>query len=453
MRVLFVANPEKAHLLAMVPLAWALRTAGHEVRVAGQPAFAELITQAGLTAVPVGRDADLWQLLARDHRLPDWTWEPAYGLPVPYDVVDDPARGTWPHLSGGFAEALRTWHRPGSLPMIAGLVEFARHWRPDLVVWEPLAFAGPIAAKACGAAHARLPWSLDVFGIARERFVRLRDDRPAGDRPETLGETPDDAPDDRTDALGDRADALGDWADALGDWLASYGRKFGFRYSEDMPTGHFTIDQIPASMSLRAPGLAYVPMRFVPYGGRAAVPKWLRAPPDRPRVALTMGLSLTDHKAGYAVSVQDVLDALADLDVELVATVPDDERDRLGHVPANARLVPFAPLDALAPTCSAVINHAGFGTFMTTALHGVPQLALPWDFDGPAFARQAAAQGGTLAIRADLASGDAVRQGVLRLLGEPAFGERAAALRAEIHALPAPNEIAGRLEELAAAHR
>ncbi|MGW0595393.1 activator-dependent family glycosyltransferase [Streptosporangium sp. NPDC002607] len=418
MRVLFAANPEKAHLLAMVPLAWALRTAGHEVRVAGQPAFTDLITQAGLTAVPVGRDADLWQLLARDPRLPDWTWEPAYGLPTPYDVVEFPEKATREYLTTGYAEVQQSWHRPACLPIIAGLVDFARHWRPDLVIWEPLTFAGPIAAKACGAAHARLPWSLDVFGLTRDRFLRLGDER----------------------------------ADPLRDWLEGYGRKHGFAFDEEMITGHFTVDQLPASLSMRA-GLDYVPMRYVPYGGPAIVPKWLWTAPERPRVALTMGLSLTDHQAGYSVSVQEILDALADLDIEVVATIATTEQDKLARVPANARLVSYVPLHALAPTCSVVISHGGFGTVLTTALHGVPQLAMPWDFDGPLFARQVADQGAALVVAADRASGAAVRENVLRLLGEPGFRERAADLRDEIHAMPSPNDLVPRLEELTAKHR
>ncbi|MET8054622.1 activator-dependent family glycosyltransferase [Streptosporangium sp. NPDC005286] len=418
MRVLFAANPEKAHLLAMVPLAWALRTAGHEVRVAGQPAFTDVITQAGLTAVPVGRDADLWQLLARDPRLPDWTWEPAYGLPTPYDVVEFPEKATREYLTTGYAEVQQSWHRPACLPIIAGLVDFARHWRPDLVIWEPLTFAGPIAAKACGAAHARLPWSLDVFGLTRDRFLRLGDER----------------------------------ADPLRDWLEGYGRKHGFAFDEEMITGHFTVDQLPASLSMRA-GLDYVPMRYVPYGGPAIVPKWLWTAPERPRVALTMGLSLTDHQAGYSVSVQEILDALADLDIEVVATIAESEQTKLARVPANARLVSYVPLHALAPTCSVVISHGGFGTVLTTALHGVPQLAMPWDFDGPLFARQVADQGAALVVAADRASGAAVRENVLRLLGEPGFRERAADLRDEIHAMPSPNDLVPRLEELTAKHR
>ena len=42
-----------------------LRTAGHEVRFACQPKFASVVTQAGLTAVPAGRDGDLWDLIPR----------------------------------------------------------------------------------------------------------------------------------------------------------------------------------------------------------------------------------------------------------------------------------------------------------------------------------------------------------------------------------------------------
>lgn len=427
MRVLFVANPEKAHLLAMVPLAWALRAAGHEVCLASQPRFADVITQAGLTAVPVGRDVDLWSLIPRHDYCRDWTWQPQYGMGehVPYDVAESPERATWDHMVAGYLHSLFVWHKPACFPMIGGLVAFARHWQPDLVLWEPLAFAGPIAALACGAAHARLLWSVDVFGETRSAYLRLLRDRAPGE--------------DRTDHLGE--------------WLGGYARKHGGEFTEAMITGQFTVDQLPASLRMTAEGLRYVPLRYVPYGGAAAVPAWLQRPPERPRVALTMGVSLTDHGAGLAVGVQSVLDGLADLDVEVVATIAESEQQKLHRVPDNARIVGYAPLDALAPTCAAVITHGGFGTLLTAALHGVPQLHAAWDFDAPLLAGRAAAQGGALAIRADQATGAAVREGVLRLLTEPRFRERAAALRDELHAMPSPHRLVGELEDLTTRHR
>ncbi|MGC7102057.1 activator-dependent family glycosyltransferase [Amycolatopsis lurida] len=423
MRVLFVANPEKAHLLAMAPMAWALRTAGHEVCFAGQPSFTKLITQAGLTAVPVGRDGDLWELIPRHPQLRGWVWQPEYGMPAPYDVAEWPERATWQHMTAGYAETLHSWHKPACFPMIAALVEFARQWRPDLVIWEPLALAGPIAAKACGAAHGRLLWGVDVFGFTRHQFLRLKAAQPAGDR-----------------------------TDPLADWLAAYGRKYGFDFTEDMLTGRFTIDQLPDSLRMDA-GLRYLSMQYIPYGGPAVVPHWLRDPPERPRIALTMGVSLTEHDAGYSVGVQGILDELSDLDIEVVATIAESEQAKLHRVPGNVRLVSYVPLHALVPTCSAVIHHGGYGTILTIARWGVPQLATPWDFDGPEFSRRVAAQGSALMIRADRATGEAVRSAVRRLLTEPGFRERAASLRAELHRLPSPNQLVPLLEELTSQHR
>ncbi|MET8054997.1 glycosyl transferase, partial [Streptosporangium sp. NPDC005286] len=206
MRILFATTPAKTIFLYMVPLAWALRTAGHEVRFAAQPGFADVITQAGLTAVPVGRDHN-----PRMTRTSEDVKAERPGIPAPYDAFDDPAKATWEYLKPGIASAAREGHRYGNFPLISDLVDFARHWQPDLVVWEPFAFAGAIAAKACGAAHARLLFGIDVYGGVRRLYRRLNERQPPEDR-----------------------------ADPLADWLAGYGRKYGFDFTEDMLTGNFT---------------------------------------------------------------------------------------------------------------------------------------------------------------------------------------------------------------------
>ncbi|HEX6352606.1 nucleotide disphospho-sugar-binding domain-containing protein [Actinophytocola sp.] len=75
MRVLMTvpAVPERLHHL--VPLAWALRTAGHLVRVAGPPEFTETINLTGLVAVAddLVDHADLWRpdLVVWDDGAPD----------------------------------------------------------------------------------------------------------------------------------------------------------------------------------------------------------------------------------------------------------------------------------------------------------------------------------------------------------------------------------------------
>ncbi|MEU5553668.1 activator-dependent family glycosyltransferase [Micromonospora sp. NPDC047793] len=413
MRVLFAVNPSKTIFMYMVPLAWAMRTAGHEVRFASQPQFAGVITQAGLTAVPVGHDRDLTP--DKEHRA---------GIPVPYDAFDDPSKQNWEYLKPGMAATDKWWHRYGNFPIIADLVEFAQRWQPDLVIWDPLTLAAPIAAKACGAAHARLLFGVDVYGGVRQLYTRLRDEQPEGER-----------------------------SDPVADWMAAYGRKYGYEYSDDMLTGHFTIDQFPASLAVDAPGLEYVRMQFISYGGPAVVPRWLWAPPERPRIALTMGLSATEVYDGYTISVSEVLQALSGLDIEVVATVADSERQGLGAVPDNVRLIPFVPWHAFVPTCSVVIHHGGAATLAATARHPVPHLTLHYHYDQPIYGRLLSRMGAGLDMATGQATGDAVRTAVLRLLHEPTFKAGAARLRDETLALPSPNQLVPQLEQLTTKYR
>ncbi|MFJ7075524.1 activator-dependent family glycosyltransferase [Streptomyces sp. NPDC098781] len=421
MRVLLTTYPEKSFLHVMVPLAWALRTAGHDVRVASQPELVDTITQAGLTAVPVGRNRGIWRVAELD---PDAREASRKGLPDPYNAAElAPENLDWQAMRDGYRHHVRRWHRFDNFPMIADLVDFARHWKPDLVLWEPTTYAGAIAAEASGAAHGRLLWSIDVFGVAREQYLRLNAERPADQR-----------------------------EDPLGDWLDSYARKYGFDFDESVVTGQFTVDQLPDSLRLEA-DLDYLPVQYVPYGGAASVPKWLWSEPERPRVALTLGITATNRFSGYVVGVRDIMDSLADLDVEVVATIAESEQSKLGTVPDNVRVVSYVPLHALAPTCSAVIHHAGPGTLLTTALAAVPQVCLPWDFDEPELARRLAAQGSAETVRADRATGPVVREQVLKLLNEPSYRERALAMRDEIRALPSPNALVPALEQLTAKNR
>jgi glycosyltransferase (activator-dependent family) len=426
MRVLFATSADKSIFQSLAPLAWALRTAGHEVRIASLGQFAKTINQAGLTAVPVGRDdpeeGEAEDLSDTDDDDDDDDDDDV--LPLPYDVAAKPEPDvSWKDLKARYDFYVTWWHKTDSVPMINRLVSYAKWWRPDLVIWDPIAFAGPIAAKAVGAAHARLLWGQDIFGVTRERYLRLKEKQPR-------------------------------WArgDMLADWLGAAAKRNGGRFTEDMVTGQFTIDQLPDSLRMPA-SLEYVPMRYVPYGGPSTVERWLWETPKRPRVAITLGITAAEKFGGYAVGVQGIFDSLADLDIEVVATINVNEQKKISRVPDNVKMVGYAPLQALAPTCAAVIHHAGFGTMATTSLHGVPQLALPTDFDEPPLARKLTEQGAGLTMHSSESAGPQVRELLLRLLNEPSFRTSAQRLRDEMLAMPAANEIVPHLEELTAKHR
>ncbi|WP_086824100.1 activator-dependent family glycosyltransferase [Allokutzneria sp. NRRL B-24872] len=416
MRVLFTSFALDAHYLGSVPLAWALRAAGHEVRVASQPALTGTITAAGLTAVPVGTDHQLLEAMAASAAEPGAT---------PWNAVDlDPARpevGAWP-----FLEALNDrlpsmfFARANNDSMIDDLVAFARDWRPDLVIWEPFTLAGAVAAKAVGAAHARLLWGADLFLNQRVNYLRMLSARGGND--------------------------------ALADWLGDVLDRHGAFFDETAVRGQWTIDMMPASIRLPSDELT-VPMRYVSYNGTAVVPDWLREPPQRPRVCLTVGLTARGG-ANYLVGgLAGLFDAIGDLDVEIVATLDAAQRAEVASLPDNVRAVDFVPLHALLPTCSAIAHHGGAGTWSTAVAAGLPQMIFPSVWDNAYRARRTAEIGAGIAVPQQELTPAALRSGVLRLLEEPGFAEGADRLRREMNSDPSPGEVVVTLEKLTAQHQ
>jgi UDP:flavonoid glycosyltransferase YjiC (YdhE family) len=100
-----------------------------------------------------------------------------------------------------------------------------------------------------------------------------------------------------------------------------------------------------------------------------------------------------------------------------------------------------------------MINHCGPGTYLTTARHGVPQLHVPWDFDEPELARRAASTGASITLHGVEVTGQTIRDHVQWLLDDDDFRRAAGELREDLHAMPTPNELVGRLEQLATKYR
>ncbi|MEV8059451.1 activator-dependent family glycosyltransferase [Streptomyces antimycoticus] len=431
MRVLFQPFAAATHVAAQVPLAWALRAAGHEVRVATQPDVVEDITRAGLTAVPVGEPLHVAAKMNPDdadvvEELRDDAW-----LRVLDPGEIRPERLTPEHLHGVFAAWTPLVHR-NTVPdrMIDDLVAFARDWRPDLVVWDTMTYAGPVAARASGAAHARLMFGLDLIGLLRERYRAALDRLP----PEL------------------RDDPLEEW---LGHVLERHGLEGpGRGFDEELVVGQWTLDPVPTSLALPV-SLPRVPVRYVPYNGPASVPGWLDENAGRRRrICLTLGVSFREVVGEDQASVGELLEAVADLDVDVVATLDAEQLDALGPLPPNVRAVDFVPLNELLPSCAAIIHHGGAGTFLTALAHGVPQVVVParmW-CNTPR-AEQARAAGVALTCPPERLTAGRLRAMVTRVLENPSFARAAARVRTEMLGTPTPAGIVPVLERLVAAHR
>lgn len=408
MRVLVVTHSERTHLLGLVPLAWAFRARGDDVVVATQPALAADARAAGLPVAAVGRDTQLWRVaraLGSADRIP------------PLGHAAPPL--SWDFLRAELERAVPWWWRMVNDPMSDDLVALCRRWRPDLVLWGAVTFAGAVAAHVTGARHARVLFGADLGGRLHRNYLHAR--------PAECGDDP-----------------LLEWLDRVST------RHGGGPVDRRVAHGEATIDYLPPSLRLAAepddaPPLS---MRFVPYHGRGVVPGWLRRRPTTPRACITLGRSAFERTGRHGVRVREVVRGVSEAlgpEAEVVLTVPGSLHDSLGPMPPQVRLTSFVPLDPLAPTCSIVVNHGGGGTLCTVARHGVPQLVLPLSYDEPVLGEAVERCGAGRSLDPASATAADVAAAVAELTGGAYPGAGVRLLREQILAMPSPADVAHRL--------
>jgi len=123
------------------------------------------------------------------------------------------------------------------------------------------------------------------------------------------------------------------------------------------------------------------------------------------------------------------LEGLADEPVRVLATYNRREPPEHIPVPANARLVDWVSYTKTMPLCDVIVCHAGHGTLVRALASGVPVVACPAAGDMGENAARVAWAGVGVPLPRRLVSARGVRLGVRRVLGEPDFAVRAAALR------------------------
>ncbi|QTR03458.1 DUF1205 domain-containing protein, partial [Saccharothrix algeriensis] len=321
MRVLFVAAPLLGHVFPMVPLASALRAAGHEVLVAtGGDALS--VRDSGVEVADVAAGIGFGRIAA------------AIALRHPLELRSQ--------LAGG--EDLRFPSRlfaAVNARMAGPLLAAARRWQPDLVVHEPFAVAGALAAA-----------ELSVPAVVHE--VSLFDGAELAAA--ALARTP---------------------------WPAAD------------PVAVLRI----APPSLMATGDAW-PLRAVPHGD-GPVPQWLSARPRRPRVLVSR--STVGGPGGHRLMASAV--AVADrVDAESVLVRPG-RRLVGASLPDNARTVDWVPFPRAPPPGAAGGPPGGAGTLFGALAAGIPQLVEPGAGDRARHARLIARRGAGLAatdVTADL---------------------------------------------------
>ncbi|ALE82585.1 nucleotide disphospho-sugar-binding domain-containing protein [Pseudonocardia sp. HH130629-09] len=410
MRVLFAISSWTGHYFPMVPLAWAMRAAGHDVRVLCRPSDQADVTAAGLIPVPALDGLDLLRgaRLLNVMSLLQGTWP--YPQPPPHPDTGeamDPA---------GFDIA--AWHAENMPAMVASsragtdaAVAFGRSWAPDLVVHDQLSLEGPLVSAVTGA-----PSVLHLWG-------------PAG----------------TADAF---APVGGEQAGLPQDLSDAFTRYGAGTLSHDL--ADHVLDPCPPPLRTAVAGRD-AGIRYVPYNGPGAAPLDLPEPDGRrPRVCVIWGRSVTRTFGPVVNRLPQAVRAAADLGAEvLLLARPEDARDA-GPLPDGVRPFHEVPLSLVLPGCDAVVHYAGAGSVMTALTAGVPQLSVPCGFDQPMVAERLSATGAGLHVH-NLDADAATLGGALeKLIGQPSYADAARDLAQRCAAMPSPAEVVADLEALAA---
>lgn len=377
MRVLFTCVIGHGHFHPMVPLANALRDAGHEVAVATDPAYCQSVRDLGFEAHPAGLDHV--DARARFHAsVPDWTSAP----------LGDRMRIQQSEMFG----------RIRVPPMLRDLERVIGEWAPSLLVHDSLEMAGAIAAEAAGIAHAE-----HAVGILR----------PEAGRVASMA-------------------AVAPFSEAHGVRNPGVGGLGGELYLDICPPGiqDPAIDRLANVQPLR-------PMDFDPAPG-APPPEWITAVRDEPIVYVTLGTVFNDAVDVFRTILAGLRQAPVQV---LVTIGETGDPAALGPQPGNVHVERYIPQARVLPMCSLMVSHAGSGAMLGAIKAGVPILAVPQGADQFMNAGRCVSAGLGLQLLPNELSADSVLDSVGRLLGDGRFAGAVRRERAALEAMPLPREV------------
>ncbi len=370
-RVLVVSAPMLGHAFPLVPLTRALQDAGHDVILA----TAADALAAAAAAVPIENIAPTF----------------AFGRIAWRTMLQHPLIAKAEMVGDGGTRGVGLLFGAVNVEIADRLVAFATRWRPDLVIYEPLAAAGALAAARLGV-------------------------------PSVLHEN----------SLFDGPSLVRSTAAHMTKALSRHG-------VQALPPNAATVSPAPQSVVGHRAGW---PMRYVPYSGDGRIPEWLAQRPACPRILVSRS---TVSGPGGGRLMTAVVDAASGVDAEFVLVRPDRRAGRRRALPENVRAVEWVDLNAALATSAAIVHHGGAGTVLGALAAGVPQLVVTGPGDRAHNARLIAERGAGLAT----APNEITAAKLTQLLADPALASAADEVRHEMAAMPEPAELVSRLVVLA----
>jgi MGT family glycosyltransferase len=170
---------------------------------------------------------------------------------------------------------------------------------------------------------------------------------------------------------------------------------------------------------------------------------WGELRSDRPVVLVTQGTIATDPED----LLLPALEALRDEPVQVIAVTGGPDPADL-PAPPNARVERYVPFAALMPHVSAMVTNGGYGGLHFALAHGVPLVVVGATEEKPELVARVNWSGVGVGVRSRRARPDRLRTAIHRVLHEPEYAARAAAIRGEMARYDGPALAADLLERL-----
>ncbi len=174
---------------------------------------------------------------------------------------------------------------------------------------------------------------------------------------------------------------------------------------------------------------------------------WGELDGSRPVVHVTQG---TVANTDFGELIDPAIQGLAGDDVLVVVSTGGRELP-VRDYPANVRIAPYLPYDKLLPITDVMVTNGGYGGVHYAMEHGVPLVTAGLTEDKTEVTARVAWSGVGIDLRTDRPTPGQVRDAVRRVLAEPSFRERSAAIGRDIAASPGVAGLEAVLTELVAA--
>lgn len=405
--ILIASTPGQGHVNPLLAAAQGFAGRGDDVRFLTGTRFADKVTAAGASFLPLPAEADLDESV----------------------LGDVPERAQLRGVKAVAFDIERFFVGP-SRAQYEAVVEAIATKRVDAVVVDP-AFLG--AAYLLG--HPRASRPPVVVGGVLPLWIASRDTAPfgAGLAPARVLNRPRNAvlsavtrhvlrqPNRASNEIHRQLHGR-DMPGAMTDWC----RRADAYVQFSVPSFEYPLSDAPETLHFIGP--------LTGHSSQFPLPDWWAdLDGSRPVVHVTQG---TVANLDYSQTIAPTLEALADDDVLVVVATGGRPLDTLPPLPANARAAVFLPYDELLPRTSVYVTNGGYGGVHYAMRHGVPIVATGGKEDKPEVGARVAWSGVGRRIRSEHPSPRALRRAIHAVLNEPRYRLASRRIAADIAAAP-----------------